>query len=402
MKCQELQKQNVESYKAKADKEIIEPILHKCQEICDPDNEEINDVVNRDRWWNRNNPTRLSQVRLCAQGYAIFKYLDATFGQKIKERNKQIQDTLQSETFENHTDFHWTIDSNVDFKKMKEFYYPYTCEMCYGYLYSTCEEAPYANTQSVDGQIVEFNKLYVALMDGWQDIPAEHTECLFPEIFDEHPKTPYDLYGLSMIFVWVTPDGRIASCNTRWNHQAIYTGYHSVDHPFDEVELSKVLGVNFNQVFKGKPQYKPQPDYRIRWFKDDENVDESVIKRNTRKTLREFYHQTEDDWMADDYFNQYPSDDDMYSDYLRQDYDDYTDSMDFDEYPSEEADNDYYGQQADMQASNMPQQQSRFYVARNGERIPYPSKVNLNEKKLNKIITENIKMFFNKNTIRKR
>ena len=205
----------------------------------------------------------------------------------MKERYDKIQTQLKQEKFENNTNYHWTIDDDVDFEKMHNLYYPYTCEMCYGYLKSTWEEAPYANTQSVNGQIVEFNKLYVVLMDGWQDIqkPSEdepHTECLFPELFENHPKTPYDLYGLSMIFVWVNPNGTIASCNTRWNHQAVYTGYHSVDHALDEVELSKILGVNFNSVFKGLPQYKPQPDSRERYFRDEdeqESLNEAMLKK---------------------------------------------------------------------------------------------------------------------------
>jgi hypothetical protein len=77
----------------------------------------------------------------------------------------------------------------------------------------------------------------VCLKDGWQDMKPE-----------TGPNTPYDEYGLSMIFVFVNPKGELVGSNTRWNHQN--AGDTNVDHAFTEEEISNIIGIRFKDAFK--------------------------------------------------------------------------------------------------------------------------------------------------------
>lgn len=83
------------------------------------------------------------------------------------------------------------------------------------------------------------NKVYLILNKNWKNIPEEFGE-----------NNPYDDYGLSMIFLFINPNGNIAYSNTRWNHR---TKEHvsNVDHSFTKQQISELLGgVNFNSIFK--------------------------------------------------------------------------------------------------------------------------------------------------------
>jgi hypothetical protein len=80
-------------------------------------------------------------------------------------------------------------------------------------------------------------------------------EC--PE-FNEY--SPYDEYGLSMIWVFVGPDGSVVYSNTRWNHGAqgninkynsIYGG-ENCDHSFSEEGITKVTKYPFRECFLPK------------------------------------------------------------------------------------------------------------------------------------------------------
>lgn len=281
VRMKELEKQGVESYKKQASQEIIDPILKKFQEICSPDNQRVNDTINRTNY--DTSDSNIARTRLIKQGFMIYKYLHKLYGQDVIDSYQSQEDYLTNNTFENTTDIQWSIDDNVDFNKMHNEYYPYTCEMCFGNKKNTWDEGQYADTQyNGNTPTHDVNKLYVVLMNGWKNIPKEHTDCLFPEIFGNEKNTPYDMYGLSMIFIWVTPEGKISACNTRWNHEATYTGYHSVDQAMNKVELSKVLGLNFNSVFKGNAQYTPREDDRELWFRNEPDIEESIRRRKKK------------------------------------------------------------------------------------------------------------------------
>ena len=83
------------------------------------------------------------------------------------------------------------------------------------------------------------NRVYVCLRNGWENIPEKATEG-----------NPYDLYGTSMIFVFVNPFGKLVTSNCRWNHnnKGDYDG--DVDHAFTKATLSQTIGIPFDSVFK--------------------------------------------------------------------------------------------------------------------------------------------------------
>jgi hypothetical protein len=88
--------------------------------------------------------------------------------------------------------------------------------------------------------IKDANVAYAILRKDYLDIPEEHGE-----------NTPYDEYGLSMIFLFIDPRGNIAYSNTRWNHRTNGQGPSDVDQSFTKSDISKLLNVNFDEVFKG-------------------------------------------------------------------------------------------------------------------------------------------------------
>ena len=253
-------KQGSKTPKGDAASEVIQPITAKLKELSESANEKSGSI-------------------------AMYKYLNSIVGKELDNDDTNENNQLSNDTYENRSNLNWTIDSNVDYNKMHNVYFPHTCAMCYGDKRITWEEGQYADTQYTNGEPdYDVNKLYVILMDGWENIPQEHTECLFPEIFGNEPNSPYDMYGLSMLFVWVTPKGKISACNTRWNHSASYTGNHSVDKAFNRVELSKILGVNFNSVFKGNTEYANVQDHRTNQFREEQELRES-IKSKIKKMM---------------------------------------------------------------------------------------------------------------------
>ena len=121
-------------------------------------------------------------------------------------------------------------------------------KLCYTQSESTWNSGNYANKG--------INNAYVALIDGWDD------ETLFPAVHDEDfvspydknqiktDESPYDKYGLSMIFVFVGPNGNLATCNTRWNHRADYPYGVEVDKALTRKQISEIIGQKFFEVFK--------------------------------------------------------------------------------------------------------------------------------------------------------
>lgn len=105
------------------------------------------------------------------------------------------------------------------------------------------------------------NKLFLLLRNDWQTVNPEHDgsevnngiEGLNIPIFKDKKKTipysGYDDYGLSMIFVWITPEGELHESNTRWNHHATYPLGHMVDHPFTKEEIEQLIGTPFENIF---------------------------------------------------------------------------------------------------------------------------------------------------------
>ena len=83
------------------------------------------------------------------------------------------------------------------------------------------------------------NRVFCLLKHGWKDMKPIDGE-----------NAPYDEYGLSMIFVFFNPKGKITTCNTRWNHEhsdGLHSGM-SVDNSLTAEELSEIIGGNIYEV----------------------------------------------------------------------------------------------------------------------------------------------------------
>lgn len=164
--------------------------------------------------------------------------LNQQFGTDIDERNTKENNELNSKEFVQNENY--TIIDNVDFGQANEIG---------NYSYS---ELPLCYTQDEDTWTDSFhgdtNKVYVCLVKDWKNIEEAHSESLLPQYPNSNA---YDKYGLSMIFIFVNPEGELTFSNTRWNHEADYGDGRSVDHAFTKTDLSDLLGVNFNTRFIG-------------------------------------------------------------------------------------------------------------------------------------------------------
>lgn len=112
-----------------------------------------------------------------------------------------------------------------------------TSRLCYTQSLSTWKSSNYSDSGR--------NKCYVLLKDGWENIPAVHPNG---------GSSPYDEYGLSMIFLFVSPQPKndLVACNTRWNHKATYESPHYTDMALTKDEIAKLLHINsFEEVFVG-------------------------------------------------------------------------------------------------------------------------------------------------------
>jgi hypothetical protein len=88
------------------------------------------------------------------------------------------------------------------------------------------------------------NQIYFCLRHGFEDIKPVVGE-----------NAPLDEYGLSMLSIIVNEEGELAYCTTRWNHD---NGGN--DSAMDAVEISKVVNVNFYEVFKPNTKWKDMID----------------------------------------------------------------------------------------------------------------------------------------------
>jgi hypothetical protein len=96
------------------------------------------------------------------------------------------------------------------------------------------------------------------LRNDWQQLPGtEHDGSEANNGLGELSQyNAYDDYGLSMIMLFINAfDGSLHECNIRWNHGSNKTQFgpgRNVDHALTEMDISKILGVPFNQAFNVK------------------------------------------------------------------------------------------------------------------------------------------------------
>lgn len=204
-------------------------------------------------------PIQLSQLNISNTTYDTLNDLFGSIIDGEIEEDNQAANSYPEDS---------VMNPNYEVKEVNsfdeaEYYGKYSCSkspLCYGEASTTWDQ--YTN----DGA----NKAYVILRKGWKDIPEIHGE-----------NTPYDEYGLSMIFVFITPDGNLAYSNTRWNHDTEGKGPRNVDQSFNKTKIAELLNVNFNSIFKP-------------W---SNNFDESIrpilnwsIERNLRKSFQNYLY----------------------------------------------------------------------------------------------------------------
>lgn len=159
-----------------------------------------------------------------------YKTLDDIIGKMISKADDEEAERVNNTEYVPNDEYE--IIGPIDFETAKK-YGDDSCpssKLCY-----TQNEKTW-NEYTINGM----NTVYVILKRGWQNIPAQH---------DNEHKSPYDTYGLSMIFVFVNEHNKLVYCNVRWNHDANY-GAKQVDHAMDKIEISQLIGRNFNEVFK--------------------------------------------------------------------------------------------------------------------------------------------------------
>lgn len=190
-----------------------------------------------------------------------FEELNAKYGPVLDEQLRKMREQIREKAASYTGQSDYELIEDVDFNTAREIGQHSGINGNGAICYAT-QPITWSN-YTADGKY----KVYVLLKKGWRDIPAEH---------DDETKSPYDTYGMSMIFVGVAPDkeytgdGEIAFCNTRWNHAAKYTPEKPMDYALDELDLSNLVQKPFNDVFT--PYTKEE--LRAKGLLDDENEED--------------------------------------------------------------------------------------------------------------------------------
>jgi hypothetical protein len=166
-----------------------------------------------------------------------FDDLNNQFGTIIDDLTRQENDRMQNTQYERNSNYE--VIGPVDYKTANAYGNKScsTSKLCY-----TQSEKTW-NNYTQDG----CNNVYIILQNGWENIQEKH---------DDESNSAYDTYGLSMIFVFVDGKGDLAYCNTRWNHNANYKSGFSCDHAMSKEMISRLIGANFNEVFKPNNKWK--------------------------------------------------------------------------------------------------------------------------------------------------
>ena len=176
-------------------------------------------------------PEPLKQLNELTLENTTYDRLNDLFGKVLDKQDAAESERINNADYSEGMNTNYEILSDIDYDTANH-YGNYSCsssKLCYTQSESTWNQ--YTNSGN--------NTVYLLLRKDWQKIPEEHGE-----------NTPYDDYGLSMIFVFIDEDGNIAYSNTRWNHETNKQGPSNVDQSFSKEYLSQLLNVNFSSVFK--------------------------------------------------------------------------------------------------------------------------------------------------------
>jgi len=137
-------------------------------------------------------------------------------------------------------------------------YYPKTggngasCPICYTQYEGTWSSPSYSNRGT--------NSFFLLLRKDWEkwdNTRAVHDGSEANNGLGEpyNRLNGYDDYGLSMVLVWVTPEGELHESNTRWNHGGDFIS-PNVDKAFTVDAIQKLMGGKFEDIFNVQSAYE--------------------------------------------------------------------------------------------------------------------------------------------------
>lgn len=157
--------------------------------------------------------------------------LEHKYGDKIEDLEKFGIDTSKKDIIKGNNEYECVEIEDFD---MANEYGQYTCpdgELCYTQDEDTWNDENYSNNGT--------NTCYVFLRKGWENEKAVDGE-----------DSPYDDYGLSMIWIFLNPEGNIVTSNSRWNHhnEENLPNGRETDYSFDEADISEITGYDVNEL----------------------------------------------------------------------------------------------------------------------------------------------------------
>ena len=200
-------------------------------------------------------PIELNKLKL---ENTTFDTLNELFGSIIDEYEKSEEYAINRRDYTAGPNNNYTIEADVSFERAHEIG-NYSCpdsKLCYTQSRSTWDQYTKNGAYSV----------YILLRDGWKSEPCVHGD-----------NTPYDDYGLSMIFVIIDDDSRLMYSNTRWNHNTNGQGPSNVDQSFTRLQLSELLNRNYFEVFKPFNKFKEAVAVAMQKLRNGEDLRLSLI-----------------------------------------------------------------------------------------------------------------------------
>ena len=195
-------------------------------------------------------PIELNKLKL---ENTTFDTLNELFGSIIDEYENSEEYTINGRDYTAGPNNNYTIEADVSFERAHEVG-NYSCpgsKLCYTQSRDTWDQYTSNGVYTV----------YILLRDGWESEPCVHGD-----------NTPYDDYGLSMIFVIIDEEGKLMYSNTRWNHNTNGQGPSNVDQSFTRLQLSELLNMNYFEVFKPSNRFKEALVVAMQKLRNDEDL----------------------------------------------------------------------------------------------------------------------------------
>ena len=171
-----------------------------------------------------------------------FKELENRFSETVSKNLSDDREKIASGSYSKNNDYNIIrINTFEDARK-------------YGRYTTWCVTQPSGKSNYNTYTHNNLGVFYFCLKKGFERVPKQ-----------VGPNCPLDEYGLSMIAVLVGDDGSLWHCTCRWNHT---NGGN--DNIMDTEQISKLLGVNFYEVFKPRSVEELMAGYEKMRVGDDE------------------------------------------------------------------------------------------------------------------------------------